>query len=97
MPDNRTLGLRLLNTPKPPRVREELLRMKARMPAASCRFLAATFNRRFRVARRMTVGQTYVAERGSSIAGRSIRTNSLKRPGAVSGLAQSPAATSASA
>ncbi|MEJ2407336.1 MAG: hypothetical protein P8171_24285 [Candidatus Thiodiazotropha sp.] len=48
--------------PKPPWVHEELLRMKARMPAASSRFLAATFNRRFRVARQMTVGKTYVAE-----------------------------------
>ncbi|MEJ2610875.1 MAG: hypothetical protein P8179_12520 [Candidatus Thiodiazotropha sp.] len=32
------------------------------MPEASCRFLAATFNRRFRVARQMSVGKTYVVE-----------------------------------
>jgi hypothetical protein len=32
------------------------------MPEASSRFLAATFNRLFRVARQMTVGKTYVAE-----------------------------------
>lgn len=36
--------------------------MKARMPEASCRFLAATFNRRFRGAYQMSVGKTYVAE-----------------------------------
>jgi putative transposase len=36
--------------------------MKAQMPEASSRFLAATFNRRFQVARQMTVGKTYVAE-----------------------------------
>jgi putative transposase len=52
----------VLNAPKPPWVREELLRMKAQMPEASCRFLVATFNRRFRVARQMSVGKTYVAE-----------------------------------
>jgi hypothetical protein len=62
IPDTCTLGLRFLNTPKPPWVREELLRMKTQMPEANCRFLAATFNRRFRVARQMTAGKTYVAE-----------------------------------
>jgi hypothetical protein len=49
-------------SPKPPWVREALLRVKAQMPEASSRFLAATFNRRFRLARRMTVGKTYVAK-----------------------------------
>jgi transposase InsO family protein len=53
---------RVINTPKPPWVREELLRMKAQMPEASCRFLATTFNRRFSVSRQMSVGKTYVAE-----------------------------------
>jgi putative transposase len=36
--------------------------MKTQMPDVSYRFLAATFNRRFRVARQMSVGKTYVAE-----------------------------------
>jgi putative transposase len=62
IPDTRSPGVRVLNTPKPSWVREELFLMKAQMPEASSRFLAATFNRRFRVARRMTVGKTYVAE-----------------------------------
>jgi hypothetical protein len=62
IPDTRSPGVRLLNTPKPSWVREELFLMKAQMPEASSRFLAATFNRRFRVARQMTVGKTYVAE-----------------------------------
>jgi putative transposase len=52
----------VLNAPKPPWVRKELLLMKAQMPEASCRFLAATFNRRFRVARQVSVGKTYVAD-----------------------------------
>jgi hypothetical protein len=44
----------VLYAPKSPWVREELLRMKAQMPEASCRLLAATFDRRFRVARQMS-------------------------------------------
>jgi transposase InsO family protein len=36
--------------------------MKARMPEASCRTLAADFNRRFYAKRQVSVGKTYVAE-----------------------------------
>ncbi|MEW7988393.1 MAG: integrase core domain-containing protein [Candidatus Thiodiazotropha sp.] len=53
---------RLLNTPKPPWVRRELIRMKAWMPDEGCRPLAAAFNRRFSATRQITVGKTYVAE-----------------------------------
>ncbi|MCU7937696.1 MAG: hypothetical protein KZQ99_23080 [Candidatus Thiodiazotropha sp. (ex Dulcina madagascariensis)] len=39
-------GRKLLNTPKPPWVRQEL-RMKVWMPEEGCRPLAAAFNHRF--------------------------------------------------
>ncbi|MCU7933999.1 MAG: hypothetical protein KZQ99_03855 [Candidatus Thiodiazotropha sp. (ex Dulcina madagascariensis)] len=55
-------GRKLLNTPKPPWVRQELIRMKVWMPEDGCRPLAAAFNRRFCASHRMTVGKTYVAE-----------------------------------
>jgi hypothetical protein len=73
---------RVINTPKPPWVREELLRMKAQMPEASCRFLAATFNRRFSVSRQMSVGKTYVAEmvKQHAYEVQVLRTDQKRRP-----------------
>jgi transposase InsO family protein len=73
---------RVINTPKPPWVREELLRMKAQMPEASCRYLAATFNRRFRAERQMSIGKTYVAEtlKQHSYEVQVLRTDLKRRP-----------------
>lgn len=51
-----------LSPPKPPWVRREILRLKALMPDAGCRRIAATFNRRFAGPRQMTVGKTFVNE-----------------------------------
>lgn len=48
---------------KPAWVRDELIRIKALMrESGTCRAIAMTFNRRFAVRRRMTVGRTFVAE-----------------------------------
>lgn len=46
--------------PKPPWVRDEIIRMKALMPHMGCRTLAVSFNRRFANNKRVTVGKTYV-------------------------------------
>ena len=46
---------------KPPWVARELIRIKAWSPELGCRVIAEVFNREFAVARRMTVGKTYVA------------------------------------
>lgn len=48
--------------PKPAWVRREVIRLKALMPDARCRLIADTFNRRFAVDKRMTVGKSFVAE-----------------------------------
>lgn len=48
--------------PKPAWVRHEIVRLKALLPGAGCRNIAATFNRRFGVRKRMTVGKSYVAD-----------------------------------
>jgi hypothetical protein len=73
---------RVINTPKPPWVREELLRMKAQMPVASCRFLAATFNRRFNASHWINVGKTHVAETLKQYANevQVLRTGLKRRP-----------------
>ncbi len=47
---------------KPPWVKHELIRLKALMPIAGCRTLTDVFNRKFEVARKMTVGKTYVSD-----------------------------------
>ena len=47
---------------KPDWVRNEIIRMKALMPDESCYKLADTFNRRFKTARQMSVGKTFVWE-----------------------------------
>lgn len=49
------------NAPKPAWVREEILRLKLLMPDAGCRTIEMIFNRRFAIARGLTVGKTYVA------------------------------------
>lgn len=48
--------------PKPTWVRQEIIRLKALMPAAGCRTIAHCFNRRFAISKGMTVGKTYVAD-----------------------------------
>jgi len=50
-----------VQTPKPPWVRREILRLKALMPEAGCRRIAHTFNRLHQNRRAMTVGKTFVA------------------------------------
>ena len=47
--------------PKPPWVRHEVVRLKALMPEAGCRWIAHTFNRLHQGRRSMTVGKTFVA------------------------------------
>ena len=46
---------------KPDWVKQEIIRMKALMPALGCRKLADSFNRRFNSSKQMTVGKTYVS------------------------------------
>lgn len=46
---------------KPEWVKREVLRLKALMPHTGCRKIADAFNRRFAVARQITVGKTYVS------------------------------------
>jgi putative transposase len=48
--------------PKPPWVRQEVIRLKALMPQAGCRTIAHHFNRRWQSRRQMTVSKTYVAD-----------------------------------
>ena len=48
--------------PKPAWVVREVMRLKALMPQAGCRLLADSFNRRFTLSRKMTVGKSFVAE-----------------------------------
>lgn len=48
--------------PKPNWVRQEVIRLKALMPAAGCRTIAHHFNRRWVAKRCMTVSKTYVAD-----------------------------------
>ncbi|MBL1275919.1 MAG: transposase family protein [Ectothiorhodospiraceae bacterium] len=50
-----------LTAPKPPWVKDEVIRLKALMPDGSCRKIAAIFNRRFENHRQMRVGRTYVS------------------------------------
>jgi transposase InsO family protein len=47
--------------PKPEWVYKEVIRLKALMPDAGCRTIAAIFNRRFNIRKNMTVGKTYVS------------------------------------
>ena len=47
---------------KPAWVVNEIVHLKAMMPAAGCRTLALVFNRRYAASRRMTVGKSFVAE-----------------------------------
>ena len=48
--------------PKPAWVMREVMRLKALMRQAGCRLLADSFNRRFALSRKMTVGKNFVAE-----------------------------------
>ena len=48
--------------PKPAWVRKEIIRLKALMPEAGCRYIAHTFNRRFTQSKQMTVSKTYTNE-----------------------------------
>ena len=50
-----------LTAPKPPWVKDEVIRLKALIPDGSCRKIAAIFNRRFENHRQMSVGRTYVS------------------------------------
>lgn len=50
-----------LNQRKPDWVRREIIRLRAWSPDLGCRKLADAFNRRFAVAKHMTVGKSYVA------------------------------------
>lgn len=45
---------------KPEWVCKEVIRMKAMMPDLGCRMLSNSFNRRFRITRKMTVSKSYV-------------------------------------
>lgn len=47
---------------KPVWVRKEVIRLKALMPKAGCRRVADSFNRRFALKRKLTVGRTFVNE-----------------------------------
>jgi len=49
-----------ISIPKPPWVREEIIRLKALMPDAGCRKIAATFNRCYSQGKGMTVSKSYV-------------------------------------
>lgn len=49
------------NRPKPPWVRDEIIRLKALMSHDGCRRIADTFNFLFESSRTMTVGKTFVA------------------------------------
>ena len=52
----------LFAQPKPRWVKQEIIRLKALMPAAGCRSIAHHFNRRWKPHRQMTVSKTYVAD-----------------------------------
>ncbi|MFZ3089599.1 MAG: hypothetical protein WA240_03155 [Nitrospirota bacterium] len=47
--------------PKPAWVRKEIIRLKALMPEAWCRYLASLFNRKYAAVKNMTVGKTFVS------------------------------------
>ena len=47
--------------PKPAWVRKEIIRLKALMPEAGCRYLASLFNRKYAAVKNMTVGKTFVS------------------------------------
>ena len=51
----------LKNTPKPTWVISEVIKLKALQPAAGCRSVAHTFNRRNSEKRNMTVSKTFVS------------------------------------
>jgi len=53
-------GFRLA-APKPVWVKDEIIRLKALMPDAGCRKIAAVFNRRFAKHRNVSVGKTFVS------------------------------------
>jgi hypothetical protein len=48
------------STQKPEWLKQEIIRLKARMPSAGCRSIADICNRRFAASRKVTVGKTYV-------------------------------------
>ena len=52
---------RFAHPPKPPWVKQELIRLKALMPDAGCRSIADIFNRRFAGSSKVTVGKTFVS------------------------------------
>ena len=47
--------------PKPAWVRKEIIRLKALMPEAGCRYIASLFNRKYAAVKNMTVGKTFVS------------------------------------
>jgi putative transposase len=57
-----TKGLSHRVRSKPAWVQREVLRLKAMMPHSGCRKIADCFNRRFALARHMTVGKSYVSD-----------------------------------
>jgi transposase InsO family protein len=48
------------STQKPEWLKQEIIRLKARMPQAGCRTISDICNRRFAASRKVTVGKTYV-------------------------------------
>jgi hypothetical protein len=57
-----TEGLPHRSRAKPAWIQREVLRLKALMPHSGCRKIANSFNRRFALARQMTVGKCYVSD-----------------------------------
>ncbi len=47
--------------PKPAWVRKEIIRLKALMPEAGCRYIASLFNRKYAAVKNMTVGKTFAS------------------------------------
>ena len=48
------------STQKPEWLKQEIIRLKARMPQAGCRSIADICNRRYAASRKVTVGKTFV-------------------------------------
>lgn len=77
------------NRPKPPRIRRELIRLKAWSPELGCRTLAEVFNRQF-AERQVSVGKTYVAKvlrhsRAEILRLRRSRKHQIPRPTPING------------
>jgi transposase InsO family protein len=61
VPDSTPVPSPRYRLPKPPWVRQEVLRLKALMPASGCRKIAITFNHLHQHRRGVSVGKSYVA------------------------------------